>query len=444
MGAAAIDRLQALAAGRPTTPRPMTPRLQPTGSSSTATEANDRSVRRRVALAWVLLFANTLTYVADLSLLPLPSILGKAFTQGALPLAILVLLSLNRRVVIRPDVFLGLMSLLVVDTLITCVWSDNFGTVYRTARLTAYVVALWLMTPWWGRRDMLILRVHVRCLFVMVASALLGLLVAPGKAFAFDSRLTGIIWPMFPTQLAQYAALAMGLTVVLWLGRLVRGRMTVLAVAIGMAALILSHTRTAMLGLVAGLLVAGISVFASNSRVQRFFLAAVVTVVVGTPTVANVITTWVTRGQNAEGLVTLTGRTNFWTLVLNEPRTISQEVFGFGLSNASINGLPIDSNWLAAYQQEGLVGVSICALILVWLFLTAFFQPQGTRRAVVLFVLTYCLLASVTEDAFTNASTYLLDLVAAASLLAVAPRPAGRERVPRSSHDPATGDYGPT
>ena len=61
----------------------------------------------------------------------------------------------------------------------------------------------------------------------------------------------------------------------------------------------------------------------------------------------------------------------------------------------------------------------VCALILVWLFVAAFFQPPGLRRALALFILTYCLLASFTEDAFTDASTHLLDLTVAASLLAI-------------------------
>ena len=89
------------------------------------------------------------------------------------------------------------------------------------------------------------------------------------------------------------------------------------------------------------------------------------------------------------------------------------------MSNASVNGLPIDSNWLASYMQEGFFGVVVCALILVWLIVTAFFQSPGVRRALALFILTYCLLASFTEDAFTDASTYLLDLTVAASLLVV-------------------------
>ena len=80
------------------------------------------------------------------------------------------------------------------------------------------------------------------------------------------------------------------------------------------------------------------------------------------------------------------------------------------MSNASINGLPIDSNWLPSYQQEGLFGVAVCIAILAWLFVAAFFQPRGIRRGLALFLTTYVLIASFTEDAFTNASTYLLHL----------------------------------
>ena len=61
----------------------------------------------------------------------------------------------------------------------------------------------------------------------------------------------------------------------------------------------------------------------------------------------------------------------------------------------------------------------VCAMILVWLFVTAFFQPADVRRALALFIVTYCLLASFTEDAFTDASTHLLDLTVAASLLVI-------------------------
>ena len=379
-------------------------------------EARDRSIRRRVNAAWGLLYLNTLTFVGGVSILHIPSKFGKGIAQGALPLAILVLLTVNPKVKVRPNVFLCLVGLLVVDTVITGMQS-HLGTMYRTFRFAEFLVALWLLTPWWGRRDMLLFRCHLRWLYVALGSVLLGLLIAPGRAFSFDGRLTGVIWPMLPTQIAQYAGIAAGVTVVLWLARLLSGRLTLVGVTVNVVILLLAHTRTALVGLVAGILVAGLSLFTINARVRKFFAVGAAAVSIGVVTVAGVVTTWLARGENAQGLVTLTGRTNFWALVLNTPRTKFQEIFGFGLSGASINGLPIDSNWLSSYMQEGLFGVVVCAMILIWLFVTAFFQAPGVRRSLALFIVTYCLLASFTEDAFTSVSTYLLDLTVAASLL---------------------------
>jgi hypothetical protein len=378
-------------------------------------EARERSVRRRVNAAWALLFFNTLTFVPG-GLLHIPSHVGKGLAQGALPLAILVALTVNPKVRLRPNVFLCLVGLLVVDTVITSMQPQHLGTVYRTFRLAEFVAALWLLTPWWGRNDMLLLRIHLRCLYATLGSVLLGLLIAPGPALA-GGRLSGVIWPMGPTQVAQYAAVAGGVTVVLWLGRLLSGRVTLTGVILATAILLLAHTRTALVGFVAGILIAGLSLFTINARVRKLFAAGAVAVSIGVVTVAGVVLNWLARGENAQGLVTLTGRTNFWALVLSQPRTQFQEIFGFGLSNASVNGLPIDSNWLASYMMEGLFGVVVCAMILVWLFTAAFFEPRGVRRALALFLVTYCAVASYTEVSFTDASTYLLHLTVAASLL---------------------------
>jgi hypothetical protein len=381
--------------------------------------ARERSIRRRINAAWGLLYLNTMTFVAETSVVPIPGKVGKGIAQGALPLAILVLLTVNPKIKVRPSVFLSLVALLVVDTVLTAIEVHHFGTAFRTFRLAEYVAALWLLTPWWGRSDMLLLRCHLRWLYVGIGSLFLGLMISPGRAFSFDGRLTGVIWPMLPTQNAQYAAVACGLTVVLWLARLVRGRATLIGVAATVTVLLLSHTRTALVALIAGVLVAGLSLFTVNARVRKFFATGAVIVSIAVMTVAGFVATWLARGEGTQGLATLTGRTNFWALVLNTPRDKFQEIFGFGLSNASINGLPIDSNWLSAYMQEGLFGVVACAMILVFLLVAAFFQPPGTRRALALFLVTYCLLASFTEDAFTDVSTYLLELTVAASLLAV-------------------------
>ena len=129
--------------------------------------------------------------------------------------------------------------------------------------------------------------------------------------------------------------------------------------------------------MVAGLLVAGLSLFAIKARVRKVFAVGAALVSIGVVTVSGVLITFLARGQNASQLEGLTGRTNFWALVLNLPRTKFQEIFGFGLSNASIDGLPIDSNWISAYMQEGLFGVAVCCLS--WCGCT--WSPSSSRMA---------------------------------------------------------------
>jgi O-antigen ligase/polysaccharide polymerase Wzy-like membrane protein len=394
-----------------------------------AAERAERSVHRRVRITWWLLLFNTITFYPHTSLIPIPSVVGKGIAQGVLPVALLVALSINPKAVVRPNVFLGLVSLLVVGTILTTLQPEHFGTIYRTARLAGFVAGLWLLTPWWGRRDLLLVRAHLSGLWVLIGSVLLGLAISPHRARA-AGRLTGVIWPILWTQIAHYAALAAGLSVVLWFCGYMRGRTTLIAFVVGGSTLLLSHTRTALAALVAGLLVAGLSLIAGKARVRKLFAAAGAVAAVAVMTLSAYITTWLSRGQGTHSLDTLSGRTQIWGPLLAAPRDKFQEIFGFGLSNGSFNSFPIDSNWLASYEEQGLFGMVICALILLFLLVAAYFQPRGVRRALALFLVTYCLVASFTEVGFTDASPYLLDLTLAASLLVPFPERNGLTELP--------------
>jgi len=376
--------------------------------------ADERSVRRRVAVAWGLLILNALTYYG--SILHIPSAAGKGITQAALPAALIVALTVNRRIVIRPNVFLFLATLLALEAVISCLQPQHLGTVYRTLRLAEFIAGLWLLSPWWGRRDMLLVRSHMVWLAVIQGTVILGLLVAPGHALA-GHRLGGVLWDVPATEVAHYAAVTAGAAVVLWLGGLLPGRLTLVIAGSEGIILVLTHTRTALVALVLALMVASLSLITARVRVRRFFATASIVVIVVAVLGAGVLTTWLTRGQSAQELTSLTGRTGFWTLVLNLPRTRFQEIFGFGLSNGSVDGLPIDSNWLVAYLQQGIFGVILTAAMLLFVLVAAFFQPSGTRRALALFLATYCLVASFTQVGFTSATVYLLELTLAASLL---------------------------
>jgi O-Antigen ligase len=377
---------------------------------------SERLIRRRVYLTWGLLYFNTLTFFPELSLIHLPSSVGKGLAQATLPLALLCALSVNRRVLVRPNVFLCLVSLIALETVLTTLQPQHVGTIYRTARLIGFVVCLWLLTPWWGRRDLLLLRCHLTALSAVLGSVLLGLLVAPGHA-RVGGRLVGTIWPMQSTQVAHYAAVMIGLVVVLWLCGNLRGRTAAAVTVVAGSLLILSHTRTALVALVVGILIAGMSLIVAKPRVRRLFAVAGAVAAVAALTLSAIITTWLERGQSSQGLQNLTGRTEVWGPLLAAPRDKFQEIFGFGLSNVSFNGLPIDSNWLAAYQQEGLYGVTVCAMILVFVLVACYFQPRGLTRALALFLVAYAMVASFTEVGFTDVSPYMLDLTVAASLL---------------------------
>jgi hypothetical protein len=387
-------------------------------------EARARSEERRVGIVWFLLVVNALGYTG--LLVHVPSAFGKSITQGALPLALLLALTVNRRLVIRPNVFLCLVSLLAVGAVVTTLQPQYFGTVYRTFRLIEFVVALWLLTPFWGRRDMLLVRCHLTALTIILGSVVLGILVAPGRALG-SGRLVGALWDIPATQVGHYAAVTFGLVVVMWMSGYLRGRITAGIVSALAFVLVLTHTRTALIAMIAALLVAGLSLIVARARVRRVFAIAGAVTAVTIMTLSGFLLNWLARGEGTQELSDLTGRTEVWTPLLAFPRDRFQEIFGFGLSNDSFDGLPIDSNWLASYDAQGLFGVVICAAMLIFLLVVAYFQPRGVQRALALFLLTYCLVASVTEVGFTDASPYLLELALAASLLVPPARSAGHE-----------------
>jgi hypothetical protein len=375
--------------------------------------ARERSVQRRVGLVWGLLVLNVVGYTG--ALVHVPGAFGKALTQGALPVAILVALTINRKIVLRPNVFLCLVLLLAVEAFVT-VTQQKFGTVYRTFRVAEFAVALWLLTPWWGRRDLLLVRCHLKALAVVLGSVLLGVLIAPSKAIG-SGRLIGVLWAVPATQVAHYSAVIFGVTAVLWFCGQLPGRVTLVIVSVAGVILLMTHTRTALVAMVAGLLVAGLSLIAAKARVRRLFAAAGAVTAIAIMTLSGFLASWLARGQGSSQLTNLTGRTAVWGPLLAFPRDKFQEIFGLGLSNDSFNGLPIDSNWLASYQAQGLFGVVVCATMLIFLLALAYFHPRGVQRALALFLVTYCLIASFTEVGFTGPSPYLLELTLAASLL---------------------------
>jgi hypothetical protein len=389
----------------------------------TAAPATERSVQRRIGLIWGLLVLNAMTYYGSIFL---PSSVGKAITQGALPLALILALSVNRKMVIRPNLFLCLVTLLVVLAIIDTLQPQHVGTFYRTFRFAEFVFALWLTTPWWGRRDLMIVRYHLTAVSVVLGSVILGLFVMPGRALD-EGRLGGALWGTPPTQVAHYAAIVFGLVILLWLSGYMRGRNALIAVGVTTFILLMTHTRTALLALGIAILVGGLSLVTVKARAMKFFAYAGIIGAVSVLTLSSLITSFLVRGENTQELHDLTGRTEVWGPLLAFPRTKFQVILGSGLSNNSspVNGLPIDSGWLASYQDQGIVGCVICAIMLIFLLTAAFFHQDRVQRSLALFLVTYDLVASFTEVGLGEVGMYLLDLTLVASLIIF--KPANRD-----------------
>ncbi len=374
--------------------------------------------RRRIQLVWGLLVLNVMTFFPGAPhLLPIPGVVGKLIAQTSLVAALMLVLTVNRPVRVRPSVYIFLLVLLASEALLASVRAEFlFGALFRAGRLFTFAMVLWLLTPWWIRRDLLLVRTHLIVLWFILGSVAVGLLVAPGVAMSED-RLNGIIWPIPPTQVGHYAAVAAGLTVVLWLSGLLRRSAALASVLVAIPVLLLTHTRTALIAMLAGVLIAGLSLFTARTRARRFLAIGVGVFTVGALTLGSVVATWLARGQDSEEVTALTGRRAVWESILATPRSTFEQLFGFGLSNKSFNGLPIDSNWLGTYYDVGLVGVAITIMLVLFVLTAAWFRPQGPHRALALFLVAYCVVASFTESGLSEASPYLLELTLAASLV---------------------------
>ncbi|QNP68143.1 O-antigen ligase domain-containing protein [Streptomyces roseirectus] len=385
-----------------------------------------------VGLVWGLLILNTLGSAGAKTIVPLPRSLIQMATMGALVAAFALALAVNVRLRVRPSAYLLLLTLLLVPSVLASAHLESgFGALFRCARLALFVGTLWLLSRWWDGGETFV-RHHIRTYFVVLGSVAAGLAVSPGAAMPelYGGRLVGALWPLTPPQIGQYAAVIIGLTVLLLVGRRTGGRSAALVIVPSLVLLALTHTRTATLGLLVGLVVAVGSLVLTSGAARRFFTGAVVITVVVAVGFAPLVQAWFLRGQSQENFTSLTGRAKVWDALLAAPRSTTEHLFGAGLGDKSFAGLPIDNSWLAVYHEQGMTGVVLVGAFLVVLGAVALLRPPSLGRACALFLITYCAIASYTEAGLGDASPYLLHLAVAASLLAT-PAATPADRLPQ-------------
>ncbi|MGW8375279.1 O-antigen ligase domain-containing protein [Streptomyces sp. ODS28] len=389
------------------------------------TEAPEKAPKG-VGIAWGLLILNTLGSAGAETVIPLPRSLIQLVTMGALVTAFALALLANLRLRFRASAYLLLLTLLLVPSLISSLQLESgFGALFRCTRFALFVGTLWLLSRWWDGGTAFV-RHHIRMYFAVLGSVAAGAVVSPGAAMPelYGGRLVGALWPLTPPQIGQYSAVIIGLTVLLLLGRRTDRASAAFVIVPSAVLLALTHTRTATLGLIVGLLLAIGSLLLTSAAARRFFTWTVVCAVVAAVGFASALQTWFLRGQSEENLTSLTGRAKVWDALLAAPRSTVEYLFGVGLGDKSFGGLPIDNSWLAVYNEQGLTGVALVAAIILVLGGVALLRPPSLNRACAIFLISYCAIASYTEAGLGDASPYLLHLALAASLL-VAPAAPG-------------------
>jgi hypothetical protein len=376
------------------------------------------SVDRRVRLAWGALFLNVLAFSGLPTVVPIPGPVGQLLTQGALPMALALALASNPQGLIRPNLYVLILSSMALVALMVSLHNDFYlGSTYRALRFVGFVAVLWLLSHLWGRHDLLLLRCHRFYLWVVMCLVIVGAGIAPGMAFSFDGRLAGVIWPIPATQVAHYAAVLLGSSVVLWMCRVITGRNAAVTVGVTAMVLVATHTRTALLAGVAGLVCASASLLLARSRARRTWLFGALTLLAVVAVFTSELTAWLLRDQTGAEAAGLTGRTKVWSALLDHPRTSMESMFGSGMSNLSFKGLPIDSNWIGTYLDLGMFGILAEVVLLLALLITALRQPSGPGRAIAIQLTVYCIFSSITETGLSSPTPYLLDLAVASACL---------------------------
>lgn len=380
-----------------------------------------------VGVAWLLLLINTLGYAYDLNLLfEFPQFVAQLATMGSLMTAFGLALVLNPRVRIRSNPYLALLTVLLAVSFIASVDpSDSLGSLFRCLRFAVFIATLWLLSYWW-RGDLAFVRYTIHALVVFVLSVAVGLAASPQDAmWGTQGRLVGVVWPMHAPKVGQYAAVLAGLVVLLWLTKLAKRWSAVALLSLAIPVLLLSHTRTATVALIAALACAMLALVAASGRARRALAAAITLAGISAVVFGQTLQNWFARGQDPELLMSLTGRQANWNALLEEERTLYETALGTGLSNKSFNGIPIDSSWLAIYLEQGLIGLSVVILIIAVVFFGAVIRSPSPARACAVFLIIFCVVSSYTEVGLGDASTYLLYLAVAASLVVSNAEPNG-------------------
>lgn len=404
---------------------------QPAQAGSGTSWLSDRTAFVVLFLVWGLLLLTVQPWSrAD----PAGGADGSSSLKGALLIVCIValLMVLPPRAGLRIPPPLALYLLYGTYVVISsAVQPDAVQAMFRGARL---VMGLFVPVLLWSvlrGRFQLMVYATVAAYAGLALTVLAGVVLAPGLAWQegrpFQSaRLIGAFLPMMAPRVGEIGAVLVGLTVLLWAQRKVGLLVLIPVVAVGTGLIVFSHTRTAALAVLLGLLVAFGTTLASPAGRRGLGLVAGA-LCLALPFLPGIID-WALRNQDSQQIQNLSGRTTVWEFILSQPYDPQLFWLGHGIGNkkillrrgeGDINVMPIDNSWLDSYWETGMAGTILLAFAVLAAVVYALTTPGYAARACAGFLMTYVMVASVNESGLCDFSSMTLLLLVAVLISAV-------------------------
>jgi hypothetical protein len=420
-----------------------------------------RAPLRRLTVIVALLVLSSIEWGLPHGLVRIPAQAEQALKLTLLLAAFALAVRDNWRLRLVPGVPVLLAATLLAAGAVVPVLAGVAGldSLSRAARLCLLVLIVWLLSPWALAEDgMELARAQFSVYALLTAVFLAQGVLFPGLAHEPPvGRLRGVLPACDPPRVAEIAAVTAGVAVLLGAARLLRPRTSLALFALGLVALLATHTRTALLALGLGLGIGLLSLFRESRRARIVLTSMVLASAVALLLAWGPISAWLLRDQDEQQLTTLTGRRVVWAAIPKAQPPGLPRWFGIGLGQKKLDGLPfvdgwpasyrlpekfpqntrpggfpVDSGWLASYREQGYLGVGLIAGMLLATIVGALRLRPGPARAVAFFLAMVVAVSTITETGVSDASPYLLHMTFAGLLVAGARRAERRAPVSRS------------
>ena len=242
--------------------------------------------------------------------------------------------------------------------------------------------------------------------------AAMGTFGAAGAAtgiFSWDGRLSGGLPPLHPNELALFCGVVtLGCLAKVTVGEDRTRDLLIVGVAVVVMLATQSRTPVAALAVAAALLLLRTKLLRPGTFALAVAVAPIVVwVVFGT----GLVEQFLARDQDSSQITTLSNRTIAWRAALGPQATPWAHWLGGGLSLKRIpvsgqywNEQILDSSWISALVQGGLLGAVICAIWVVYTAVTVSARANP-GRALQLALVVFVVLRSFLESGLFDATT---------------------------------------